>query len=103
MIEKYKPQLLNNWGDKADALECYCEVKFIDEYSSWSCYIYAMDPSDEDTIACIIEGPWVELATWSLRELYWTYNSIGDHPVIDTEFRRIKAANLYEHLKYKAI
>ena len=102
MIDKYKPLLLSNWGEKANALDCYCEVKFIDEYSDWACYIYALNPFDEDTIACIIKGPWVELAEWSLKELYFTYNTQGDHPVIDQEFRRIHASVLYHKLNIEA-
>ena len=98
MIDSYKPQLMRNWGEKADCLDCYCEVKFIDEYSDWACYIYAINPEDEDTIECIILDSDVGLYTWSLKELYLSYNTQGDHPIIDQEFRKIHACVLYNKL-----
>lgn len=89
---------MKNWGDNANALNCYAEVKFIDERSTWACYVYALNPRDEDTIACIINGISLEVCQWSLQELHSTYNSYGENPIIDTEFRKIRASELFKKL-----
>lgn len=93
---KLKELLLSNWGDKANAMDCYCEVKFIDESERWYCYIYALDPNDDDTIACILPGP--KAIEWSLKELYDTYDTNGEYIQEDTEFRRIRTDELFKKL-----
>jgi len=92
--------LKSNWGDRATCMACFAEVKFIDELSGWSCYILAMNPDNEDEIACIVKGFDVELCTWSLRELKQSYNSIGEAPCIDLEYRRVRALELFKRLSY---
>lgn len=94
--EETKQALMQNWGDKANAMNCYTEVKFIDELTGWYCYVYALDPSNEDTIACIFPGP--KANEWSLKELYATYNHEGEYVVEDQEFRRIRTAELFKRL-----
>lgn len=89
-------ELNKNWGDKANAMNCYTEVKFIDELTGWFCYVYALDPSNDDTIACILPGP--KAIEWSLKELYATYNTDGEYVAEDTEFRRIRTAELFKRL-----
>lgn len=94
-----KESLLKNWGEKADALNCYCEVKFIDPLSSWACYVYAMNPDNEDEIACMVyEHEHVEICDWSMNELMHTYNREGEYPEIDDEYRRKKASDLFKKL-----
>lgn len=96
--EKIKNILKHNWGERADAMDCYAEVKFTDNLSGWSCYIYAINPRDEDQIECILRGHSVEIGYWSLTEIYSTYNAWGDPPKIDNEYRRTKVDQLYKRL-----
>lgn len=97
--EKVKQELKKNWGDRADALQCYCEVKYQDPISSWSCFIYAMNPDNEDEICCLImDKQDIEVIKWNVMSLMSTYNRYGEYPVIDKEFRRIHAAVLYKKL-----
>ncbi len=92
--------LTKNWGEKADAMDCYCEVKFIDVFSRWECYIFALNPEDENGIQCIVKHKDdVEIVEWSLDELNRHYNTEGEYPTLDNEFRRIKADVLYKRLK----
>ena len=94
-----KEILLKNWGEKADSMNCYCEVKFIDPLSSWACYIYAMNPKDEDEIACMVyDHGEVEVCDWSMKELMLTYNREGEYPEIDHEYRRKRASELFKKL-----
>ena len=85
-----------NWGEKANAMNCYTEVKFVDESGKWYCYVYALDPNDEDTIACILPNP--RAIEWSLKELYATYDLNGEYVQEDQEFRRIRTAELFKKL-----
>ena len=99
LSEKIKASLLNNWGERAESMNCFAEVKFIDEHSRWECFIYAMNPEDEDTIACLIVTPgMVEITQGSLAEYYKSYNEFGENPEIDTEFRRTRVAELFKKL-----
>jgi len=98
MIEKTKHLLKKQWGDIADSLDCYAEVKFIDPQSSWACYVYAMNPENEDEIMCLIVGRVIETCQWTLTELFREYNSHGEHPVIDTDYRRIKLRSIFKRL-----
>lgn len=93
-----KKSLMANWGEKANSMNCYAEVKFFDECSKWACYIYAMDPLDEDSISCLIDGQDIDVCRWSLRELHLTYNENGDHPKRDEEFRKVRVAELFKKL-----
>ena len=99
LSDKVKQSLLSNWGEKAESMNCYAEVKFIDERSLWECYVYAMNPEDEDTIACLIVMPWsVEVKHGSLKDFYQCYNDFGENPEIDQEFRRTRVAELFKKL-----
>lgn len=95
-----KEVLKANWGERATCMACFAEVKFIDELSGWSCYILAINPDNEDEIACIVKGFDVELCTWSLKELYHSYNVEGESPCIDHEYRRVRASELFKRLSY---
>lgn len=97
--ETTKQRLRDNWGEKADAMECYCEIKFMSENPRWECYIYALDPDNNDSIACIIPEGSQLLWEWSLKELNQAYDRQGENFWIDEEFRRIKASTLYRKLQ----
>lgn len=90
--------LKDNWQDEITSLYGYCYVKFIDKYSDWSCYIYAINPRDEDEILCVLNVPYVECCKWSMRDLQHSYNECGEHPVIDHEFRRTPVQNVLKRL-----
>jgi hypothetical protein len=99
--EKIKQALLSNWGAKADAMDCYAEVKFIDPITHWACYIYAMNPDNDDDIACLVYDDIanrVEVCDWSMNELLNTYNREGEYPQIDHGYIRMKASELLKKL-----
>jgi len=98
LSDKIKEVLKGNWGEKADALNCYAEIKFIDPLSDWACYIFALNPNDENEIDCLIKGQTIELCKWSLIDLGNCFNSEGERPKIDTEFRRTRASQLFKKL-----
>lgn len=101
LSEQIKESLKKNWGEKANALDCYAEVKFFDPLSDWKCYIFGLNPNDEDEIACIVISEQIEVGKWSLKELYLTYNREGEHPIIDQEYRRTRASELLNKLGNK--
>ena len=96
--DKIKEKLKENWGDKADSLECYAEVRVFDPLSPWECFIYAMNPENEDEISCIVRGFEVEVMQWSLSELASRFNSNGDCVQLDYEYRPRKASHIYKML-----
>lgn len=96
--DKQKEKLKVSWGDKADSLACYAEVRIFDPLSRWQCYIYAMNPADENDIACIIAGESLEICDWQVSEIQKAYNAEGESPVIDTEYRPMRAAELFKKL-----
>ena len=99
LTHEKKQRLINNWGERADSLECMAEVRVFDPLSSWECFIYALNPDDENQISCIINGFEVEITIWSLSELAMCFNSHGEAPQIDKEYRPRQTAILYKILK----
>ena len=99
LTEKIKDRLKANWSNGSSSLYCFVEVKFIDIFSDWACYIFALDPIDEDLIHCIVQYKCcADLRTWSLSQLLLHYNTQGEYPVIDDEFRPIRASELWRKL-----
>jgi hypothetical protein len=98
--EKIKKSLKANWGDKADSLDCYAEIRFFDPLSSWCCYIFAMN-EDEDLIHCLIYSGAMGGQIYTLHPdfIFQAYNRNGEFPEIDKEFRRTKITKLLERLK----
>lgn len=95
---KQKEKLKVSWGEKADSLSCNAEVRVYDPLSSWECYIYAINPLDEDEIACIIKGFFVEVCDWRLSEIATHFNSAGEQPIIDYEYRPRLASEVFKIL-----
>jgi hypothetical protein len=95
-----KEKLKKNWGEPADTLNCFAEVKFIDPLSSWACYVFAMDDSEE-LIQCLIysNALGVEIYTQGMQDIYSMYNENGECPVIDIEYRPTKVINLLRRLQ----
>lgn len=96
---KIKQKLKENWGEKAKTLNCFAEVKLIDLLSSWACYIFAMDESEE-VIDCVIytDALGAEIYTLYIIDVQQMYNEHGEHPVVDDEFRRIRVIELLRRL-----
>lgn len=90
-----KKRLQENWGEKAETLNCYAEIKLYDPLSSWCCYIFAMDPSEE-LIHCLLysDAMGIEIYTQCMQYIHSMYNEEGEHPKIDYEFRRTKVEEL---------
>ena len=98
LAKKTKQKLLANWGEKASSMACMAEVRIYDPLSPWQCYIYAMNPEDENEILCIIKGHEVEVCEWKMSELEIAFNSDGEPPLIDDEYRPILASEVYKKL-----
>lgn len=98
--EKIKSLLKENWGDKASAMNCYAEIKFIDTLVTWACYVYAMD-MDENEICCLIYSPSTGLTDVksTYADLQAVYNQNGDNPVVDHEYRRTHVTELLKRWK----
>jgi hypothetical protein len=93
-----RKRLLNNWGDRAECMDCHAIVRVYDSESSWECYIYAMNPEYPDEIKCLIRGFDVEASDWLLSELSTLYNRSGSSVEIDTEYRPQHLTQLRERL-----
>ena len=53
-------KLQANWGDKADSYDCYAWMRLYDPESRWECYVYAIDPLNEQGAkVCVYNGTWV--------------------------------------------
>jgi hypothetical protein len=101
-----KQRLLNNWGARAESMACNAEVRVYDPLSSWQCYILALNPEDENTIMCIVStNKWAEpmLTDWTLYDLSQLYNSNGEGPDLDKEYRPRRAAELFKLLNNEVI
>jgi hypothetical protein len=98
---KVKEALKKNWGEKAKTLNCFVEVKLIDPLSSWACYIFAMDESEE-VIDCVIytDAFGAEIYTLCIIDVQQMYNEHGEHPVVDDEFRRTRVTELLKRLRH---
>lgn len=95
-----KEKLKQNWGEKAETLNCYAEVKLIDPLSSWACYIFAMH-KDEEIIHCLLysDAIGVEIYTQCMQNIQSMYNEEGEHPIVDEEFRRTRVVDLLKRLR----
>ena len=83
----------------AEAMNCYAEIKYHDPNSGWACYIYAINPEDDDEIACIINDRGdIDVIKWSYAALNAIYNEVGEHPQIDDEYRPMRTAILFKRL-----
>lgn len=98
-----KEKLKASWGDKASSMACMAEVRVYDPLSPWECYIYALNPENEDEICCIIKGFFVEVCEWRLSELASRFNANGEPVQVDYEYRPRRAAELFKSLNQGAI
>lgn len=91
--------LKKNWGDRADSMQCRAEIRLYDPNSKWQCYIYAVNPEYLDEIQCIIRGFDVEILTCSLQEILSCYNSEGESPRVDIDYRPIQCEEILKLLR----
>lgn len=94
-IEKLKA----NWGDKADSFDCKAEVRVYDPLSSWECYIYAMNPREEDEIMCVIKAFHVQVINWKISDMLNCFNAEGEGAIVDIEFHPREIKQIYKKLK----
>ena len=99
--EDRKKALLRNWGPMAESLDCVAEIKVIDQREHWACYVFAMNPENEDEIACLFHDKLggIEIWDWSWHELCQLYDGEGEYPMLDPEYRRIRVTALLKRLK----
>lgn len=93
-----KTKLKSAWHNHADSLDCMAAMRVYDPCSKWECYIYAMNPEDEDEIQCIINGFVVEVTHWRISEIQNVFNSEGDGVLVDHEYRPVLANQLIKTL-----
>lgn len=98
-----REKLKASWGDKASSMACMAEVRVYDPLSPWECYIYAMNPDNEDEICCIIKGFFVEVCEWRLSEIASRFNANGEPVEVDHEYRPRRAAELFKILNQGAV
>ncbi len=94
-----KERLKKNWGEKADALDCFAEVKIMDPISSWCCYVFAMDENEEQ-VQCLLysNAVGIEINTIPVHMLDNLYNEHGESPIIDREYRPMKISHILKRL-----
>lgn len=95
--ENIKQVLIKNWGDKAEAMDCFAEIKFTDEDNKWNYYIYALNPDDETEAMMIVDTVYNPITPFTVTTSI--HNISNNVDGIDTEFRRMKASALLKKLK----
>ncbi len=101
LSNKQKEKLIANWGEKADSLHCFAEVRVYDPLSSWECYIFALNPEDNDEVQCIVKVSKAQEATvekWYLTNIKCLFNEYGEGVDIDDEYRPRRADYLLNKL-----
>lgn len=96
--QQQKEKLKANWGDKADSMACKAEVRVYDPTSPWRCYIYAMNPEDENQVCVLVRGFEVETCEMDMRDLQSMFNVEGEGPIVDMEFRPRQVSQLFKLL-----
>ena len=99
--QKQMEKLKASWGVIAESMDCKAEVRVYDPLSLWECYIYSMNPDNEDEIMCLISGgknlePII--TQWKLSELSYLYNADGEGVEIDEEYRPRHIAEILKRL-----
>jgi hypothetical protein len=96
-----KQRLLENWGDKATALECNVEIKFHDVFG-FEYYLLAINPDDHDE-ACVWavcdKANIILPLKVCISELYESCDKDGEPIRIDHEFRPMRASDLIKKLR----
>lgn len=101
ITDKTLQKLRESWGDKAEAMQCYAELRLYDPSSSWVCYVYAVNPDDDDECMCIVKVSRHNEATierWYLTNIFSLFNQAGEGVEIDREYRPQRAAEIFKKL-----
>lgn len=99
LTDRQKEKLKANWGEKANSLQCKAEVRLYDDLSKWECYIYSMNPDDEDEVEVILTAITVQTVMWRMSDLSKLFNEHGEAPKQDLEYVPRKADELLKKLK----
>ena len=99
ITETQKQRLMANWGERADSLACNAEIRLYDANGPWECYIYAINPDNEDEIMAIVKAEMVETCTCSLTELMSMYDLEGQPIRQDRCFRPRHAEVILKRLQ----
>ncbi len=97
LTNQTKKKLKANWL-LAESMDCNAEARVYDPGSPWECYIFAMNPEEENEIWCIINGFDVEITLYYINSLFEMFNAKGESPIIDEEFRPRHAGQIYKKL-----
>lgn len=97
--DKQKNSLMKNWGARAEAMDCFAEVKLSDLDGYCAFYIYAMNPCNPDEVMAIIHLVEAFTACCSLKEIALFHNSRGETLEIDREYRKKKANVILRELR----
>lgn len=101
LTHNQKQKLMSSWGDKADALACLAEIRLYDPLSFWQCYLYALNPEDENEVDCIVKVGRDQPATterWFLSNIFNLFNRFGEGVEVDIEYRPQSAFKLLKKL-----
>lgn len=99
IFQKVK-KLQENWGDRADSLDCKAEIRAYDTGSRWECYIYAIDPENRDTAKVLLNNGEPILTEVNLDELEKTVEAeTGRVPKMDMNFVPTPLKKLLKDLK----
>jgi hypothetical protein len=86
--EQNKDKLKENWGEKADGLDCLAYVKVVGAERDWACFIFAMNPENEDEVMTITRDFHdYEIMEWSVKDLFALYNKEGEYVYVDKEYK----------------
>ena len=91
-------KLKANWGDKAEALDCKAELRVYDPLSRWVCYIFAMNPANENEIKVLVSlRPNMQpmMLECTLDDINLRYNQDGEHMEVDAEYRPRDVSTLF--------
>lgn len=96
-----REKLKASWGEKAESMQCYAEVRVFDLSSAWECYIYALNPEDDDEVRCIVKvSRHAEACAipWHLKDILSLYTQSGEGVEVDKEYRPMRTAELFKKL-----
>jgi hypothetical protein len=99
LSQSQREKLIRSWGEKADAMSCMAEVRVYDPLSPWECYIYDMNPEDEDEVLAIVAGFTIEVTAFNMKELMLMFNSDGDPLSIDNNYRPRTVMEIFNILR----
>lgn len=96
LSDTIKDKLRANWA-LADTLIVKAYARYYDKTAKWECYIYALNPDDDNEIKCvIINRDSKSLVGWNLEDLYACYDQWGEPYQLDAGHVPRIAADIYK-------